>query len=161
MYEEFTGIGGFAMKTLIVYFSWSGHTKMTAERIARVTGGNLFEIVPQEAYPRLYAKCAIKAKAELNDNARPAFVGKVENFEEYTDVIIGYPAWWHTCPMIILSFLDQYDFTGKKVHLFNTHMGSHSVGSELIREHCKGFVLDSKDANLLKKEAQIKEWLRI
>ena len=42
------------MKYLIAYYSWSGHTKMTAERIARVTGGNLFEIVPTEPYPRLF-----------------------------------------------------------------------------------------------------------
>lgn len=147
------------MKTLIAYFSWSGHAKMTAERIARVTGGNLFEIVPVEKYPRLYARCAIMAKAERDKNARPALIGKIENFEEYTDVIIGYPAWWHTCPMIILSFLEQYDFTGKTVHLFNTHMGSHSVGTELIREHCKGEVIESKDANELKQESQIKAWL--
>ena len=92
------------MKTLIAYFSWSGHAKMTAERIARVTGGNLFEIVPVTQYPRLYVRCAIMAKAERDKNARPALIGKVENFDEYTDVIIGYPAWWHTCPMIILSF---------------------------------------------------------
>lgn len=149
------------MKVLIAYYSWSGHTKMTAERIARVTGGNLFEIVPMEPYPKLYAKCAMQAKTERDTNARPALVGKVENFDEYTDVIIGYPAWWHTCPMIILSFLEQYDFTGKTVHLFNTHMGSHSVGSELIREHCSGTVLDSMDANQLKKEEQIKAWLKL
>ena len=61
--------------------------------------------------------------------------------------------------MIILSFLEQYDFTGKRVHLFNTHMGSHSVGTELIREHCKGEVIESKDANELKQESQIKAWL--
>lgn len=147
------------MKYLIAYYSWSGHTKMTAERIARVTGGNLFEIVPTEPYPRLYARCAIAAKAERDKNARPALIGTVENFDDYTDVIIGYPAWWHTCPMIILSFLEQYDFTGKRVHLFNTHMGSHSVGTELIREHCKGEVIESKDANELKQESQINAWL--
>ena len=149
------------MKTLIAYFSWSGHARMTAERIARVTGGDLFEIVPLEKYPRLYAKCAIRAKAERDYDARPALIGKVENFDEYTDVIIGYPAWWHTCPMIILTFLEQYDFTGKKVHLFNTHMGSLTVGTELIRKHCNGEVLESKDANALKKEPQIKAWLNL
>ena len=147
------------MKILIAYFSWSGHAKMTAERIARVTGGNLFEIVPMVEYPRLYAKCAVVSKTERDTNARPALLGKVENFDEYTDIILGYPAWWCTCPMIVLSFLEQYDFTGKKVHLFNTHMGSHSVGTELIREHCAGEVFESKDANELKKEEQIRAWL--
>lgn len=147
------------MKTLVVYFSWSGHTKMTAERIAKVTGGNLFEIVPANRYPRLYAMCAKAAKTERDKNQRPEFIGQIENFDDYTDVIIGYPAWWHTCPMIILSFLDKYDCAGKKVHLFNTHMGSHSVGSELIREHCKGEVFDSMDANKLKQDSQIREWL--
>ena len=147
------------MKTLVAYFSWSGHAKMTAERIARVTGGNLFEIVPVNKYPRLYAKCAKIAKAERDKNQRPEFIGNIENFDQYTDVIIGYPAWWHTCPMIILTFLDKYDFTGKKVHLFNTHMGAHSVCSELIREHCKGEVFDSMDASKLRQDDQIKEWL--
>lgn len=43
------------MKTLIAYFSWSGHAKMTAERIARVTNGNLFEIVLVEKYGMLHS----------------------------------------------------------------------------------------------------------
>lgn len=149
------------MKTLIVYFSWSGHAKMTAERIAKVTDGNLFELIPVERYPRLYAKCAIRSKTERDKNARPEFIGKIENFDEYSEIIIGYPSWWNTCPMIILSFLDQYDCTGKKVYLFNTHMGSHSVGTELIREHCRGEVFESRDANTLKHESQIREWLEL
>ena len=105
--------------------------------------------------------CAKAAKVERDKNQRPEFIGKIENFDEYTDIVIGYPAWWHTCPMIILSFLDKYDCAGKKVHLFNTHMGSHSVGSELIREHCKGEVFDSMDANKLKQDSQIREWLKL
>ena len=59
----------------------------------------------------------------------------------------------------MITQLEALDFTGKKVHLFNTHMGSHSVGTELIREHCKGEVFDSKDANQLKQETQIRAWL--
>lgn len=149
------------MKLLIAYFSWSGHAKMTAERIAKVSGGDLFEIIPTEPYPRLYAKCAVKAKAELNNNARPAFTGEVENFDAYTDVIIGYPTWWHTCPMIVLSFMEHYDFSGKNVRLFNTHMGSKAVGADMIREQCGIEAIDCMDANLLKKESQITAWLNL
>lgn len=146
------------MKMLIAYFSWSGHTKKAAEQIARATGGDLFEIVPKKKYSKIYPICAAQAKKEHDKDMRPEVAGKVENFDEYTDIVIGYPAWWYTCPMIVLSFLEQYDFTGKNVHLFNTHMGSGSTGTEDVRKHCKGNVSQSLDANSLTDE-KIKNWL--
>lgn len=40
------------MKKLIAYFSPSGNTKAMAEKLAKATGADLFEIKPQTPYTR-------------------------------------------------------------------------------------------------------------
>ena len=53
------------MKSLIVYFSHSGTTRRLAELIAKETGGDLLELVPEIAYPRDYSTVVAQAKREL------------------------------------------------------------------------------------------------
>lgn len=64
------------------------------------------------------------AKQEQNDDARPAISDTIDNFENYDTVFIGYPIWWSDLPMIMYTFLESYDFSGKDVYLFSTNGGS-------------------------------------
>ena len=107
-------------KFLTVFFSWGGHTRKAAKMVAETTGGELFELKPEKAYSKIYPICAAQAKKERDKNLRPAFAGGIADLPQYTDIVIGYPAWWYTCPMIVLSFLEQYDLTGRNVYLL-TH----------------------------------------
>ncbi|MBO6236869.1 MAG: flavodoxin, partial [Schwartzia sp.] len=61
---------------------------------------------------------------EKNNNARPGIDGRVENMADYDAVFVGYPIWWYDAPMIVLSFLESYDFSGKTVIPFATSGGS-------------------------------------
>lgn len=128
-------------KTLIVYFSWSSNTERMANTIQEQTGGDLYEIVPQTAYPTDYTECTEVALEERDNNARPEIQDLPESIEEYDNILIGYPIWWHTAPMIIGTFLESYDLTGVDVYPFsqsasmNTEQFDNSM--EFVRE-CAG-----------------------
>ncbi len=147
-------------KFLTVYFSWGGHTGKAARLIKEVTGGDIFELRPEKSYSKIYPICAAQAKKERDNDARPSFEGGIADISQYTDIVAGYPAWWYTCPMIVLSFLEQYDLTGKNVYLFNTHGGSGPVGTDDVKKLCRGNVHKSIDGNHLT-EAAVREWLNI
>ncbi len=147
-------------KFLTVFFSWGGHTKRAAMLIAATTGGDIFELKPKNGYSKIYPICAAQAKKERDKDVRPSFADGISDISQYTDIVIGYPAWWYTCPMIVLSFLEQYDLTDKNVYLFNTHGGSGSVGTDDVKALCKGTVHKSIDGNHLT-EAAVREWLSL
>lgn len=111
-------------KVLVVYFSHSGNTKVVAEKINSILNGDLFEIKTFDTYPVKYNLVVDQAKKEFIDQYRPKLVNKVENFDDYDVMIVGYPMWWYTCPMAIFSFLEEYDFSGKVILPFCTHEGS-------------------------------------
>ena len=111
--------------TLIVYFSWSSsqNTERMAEYIAEQTGGYLVEIVPEEPYEGSYNDVAYgRAQEEAEQNARPAVSQQTYNLidlEKYDSVLVGYPIWWHTAPMVVGTFLEHYDWTGKDIYPFS------------------------------------------
>jgi flavodoxin len=144
-------------KFLIAYFSHQGHTRKVAEYIASVTGGDLFEIIPEKKYLPGYA-CLPRVAKEVKQDLRPEIRDRVDGFDQYTDIVIGYPAWDYTCPKIIQTFVELYDFSGKEVYPFDTHGGSGALGTDKIRESCNGTVHECKDGNHLTEE-QIKQWL--
>lgn len=105
-------------KTLVVYFSWSGNTEAMASYIAEQTGGDLYEIEPKVAYPTDYNETGDIAKVERDENARPEIANLPASIDEYDTILVGYPIWWHTAPMIIGTFLENYDLTGKEIYPF-------------------------------------------
>ena len=150
-----------AKKILIAYFSWGGNTQHVAEHIASLTGGTLFRIEPEKPYPTEYKPCTEVAKAEKESNARPVIKNKVENWDEYDTVFIGWAVWWWTAPMIINTFTESYDFKGKTVIPFCTYASTYRdetlariVELTPAAKHLKGFGAVSKNTK------GIEEWLR-
>lgn len=109
---------------LVAYFSWSGNTEAMANLIAEQTGGTLFEIAPATPYTEDYDALLDIAQQEQADNARPELAATVENWDSYDVVLVGYPDWWSDAPMVIYSFLESYDWTGKTLVPFCTSGGS-------------------------------------
>lgn len=103
---------------LVAYFSWSGNTRQIAGMIAGKTGGELFELVPVNSYPEEYTPCTEVALEERDSNARPEIKDLPDTLDGYDTILIGYPIWWHTAPMIIGTFLENYDLTGIDVYPF-------------------------------------------
>lgn len=107
-------------KILIVYFSWStsGNTEKMASYIQEQTNGDLLKIEPLKPYPDDYGECGDVALVERDENARPEIANLPDSIEEYDAIFIGYPIWWHTAPMIIGTFLENYDLSGVEVYPF-------------------------------------------
>ena len=111
-------------KSLVVYFSWSGNTENVAKSIQSQTDSDSFEIVPATPYSDDYDTVVDLAQEEQRNNARPAISGNIENIEQYDVVYVGFPNWWGDMPMILYTFFDTYDLSGKTVALFCTSGGS-------------------------------------
>ena len=122
-------------KVLIVFFSHAGenyavgnikvgNTKLVADEIQKVTGGDEFEIVAERNYDMPYASLTKLAKEEQERNEKPAFKGEVKDIDQYSTVFIGGPVWWGTYPQVMFSFFDKYDLNGKTIIPFTTHEGS-------------------------------------
>lgn len=126
-------------KVLVVYFSETGNTQKLAKTISDQVGGDFRRIEPVVEYPTgqdLYDY----TENEKNNDARPQFKDLGVNPEDYDVVLVGYPMWWYTLPMIMYTFFDQYDFSGKTIIPFNTHEGSGNGGTY---DTIKGFEPDA------------------
>lgn len=111
-------------KSLVVYFSWSGNTENVAKSIQSQTDSDIFEIVPATPYSDDYDAVVDLAQAEQSEDARPAIADSIENIADYNVIYVGYPNWWGDMPMILYTFFDSYDFSGKTVAPFCTSGGS-------------------------------------
>ena len=130
-------------KILVAYFSASGETKKLAKTIAGVTGGDLFEIAPQVPYTAAdldWMDAGSRSTVEMKDKkSRPAMAGQVQDMRQYETVFVGFPIWWYQAPRIIETFLESYDFTGKKVVPFATSGGSGLGKTEdILKAVCPG-----------------------
>lgn len=111
-------------KILIAYFSRSGTTENIAHVIQRQVGGDLFQIETVQAYPSAYRETTEVAKAEREENKRPAIKQPLPDLTGYDVIFIGYPIWWHTAPMAVFTFMESYDLSGKTIIPFCTSGGS-------------------------------------
>lgn len=129
-------------KVLVAYFSHSGNTREMARQIAEATNGDLFEIVPQSAYPAQYDVVMAQAKREIGRGYRPALKGRLPDIGAYDVIFVGSPCWWGTVAPPVATFLAAYDWSGKTVAPFMTHGGSRMGRSEEdIGKLCHGATL--------------------
>ena len=119
-------------KALVVYFSHTGTTEGAANEIAAQTGADVFEIVPTETYTSDYNTLLDIAQRELDENARPVITGSVEDISQYNTIYLGWPCWWSDMPMVVCTFLDSCDLSGKPIAPFVPSGGS-GFGSALSR----------------------------
>ncbi len=110
-------------RVLIAFFSWGGNTRGIAREIQRQTGFDLFEIEPVPAYSDDYNTVLMEAQRDQHAQARPEIAGLPENLDDYDTVLLGYPNWWASIPMPIASFLEAFDFAGKRIVPFCSHGG--------------------------------------
>ena len=167
-------------KSLVVYFSLAGdqynvggitegNTAIVAKMIAAETGADLFEIEPTRAYTTTsYNTLISEAKDEQQKKARPALKADTD-ISAYDTIFIGYPIWWGDMPMVVYTFLEAHDWSGKTVVPFCTHEGSGSAGTDgKIKRVCKGATVKSPLAvqgktaqtNRAAAKKAVQEWMK-
>jgi len=125
----------------------------------------MFEIKPAMPYPDEYEACTELAEKELESNARPALANNIDNLAQYDTIFLGYPVWWSVPPMAVSTFLEHYDFSGKKIFPFATHEGSGFGGSvSYIKKNCpKAEVMDGlaiHGAEAAQRATLVERWLK-
>lgn len=132
---------------LVAYFSKTNTTATVANTIAEYTGADLFEIERKEPYPEAYTPTTEEAEAEKDANARPELARYLsdEIMAGYDTILLGFPIWWHTAPMAVLSFLNYYDLSGKTVITFCTAASSPITESTAdVRSNTQATVIEGR-----------------
>lgn len=108
-------------RVLVACYSYSGNIRRAARIISERLGADLFEIRMRHPYRgNIYEA----SQVDLNKGIRPPLASRVENMTGYDVILLGYPTWWGTMPMPVLSFLESYDFHGKIIIPFSSHGGT-------------------------------------
>ena len=115
-------------KALVAYFSASGRTAKAAEKLAAAMGADSYEIKPEVKYTKAdlnWMDKRSRSSVEMNDKSfRPAIITGDVDVSGYSTIYLGFPIWWYVAPTLINTFLEAYDFAGKKIVLFATSGGS-------------------------------------
>ena len=152
-------------KKLVAYFSASGTTKRIAEMITEAAKADIFEITPKIPYTKEdlnWMDKKSRSSVEMSDKKfRPEIIDKDIDMNAYDEIILGFPIWWYVAPTIINTFLEKYDFSGKKIILFATSGGSGfgNTVKELQPSAPNAVISEGKLLNHISKQ-QIAEWVK-
>jgi len=139
-------------KKLVAYFSASGNTASLAKKLADAAGADIYEIRPETPYTGAdlnWQDKQSRSSVEMSDHSsRPALADKSANIDGYDTVYVGFPVWWYIAPTIINTFLESYDFSGKRIILFATSGGSgFGKAVENLRPSAPGAVITEGRVN--------------
>ena len=152
-------------KKLVAYFSASGTTRKVAEMIAETTAADLYEILPKQPYTKAdldWMDKKSRSSVEMRDKKfRPEIRDMDAQIDKYDEVILGFPIWWYVAPTIINTFLESYDFSGKKIVLFATSGGSgfRNTVKELMPSAPNANIVEGKILNHVSTQ-DVENWVK-
>lgn len=172
-------------KVLVAYFSWAdnavqdntdamtsasvkspGNVAQLAAWVAERTQGDLFSIKVAEPYPTDWDECLSRANQEKTDGIYPELLQDAEDVKDYDVVFLGFPNWWYSCPMAILSFIDGHDFSGKQVYLFCSHgtgglaRSVQDIKAALPDSDVSENVFDAYEEDTADSKDKVSDWLK-
>lgn len=151
--------------TLVVYFSFTGHTRKVAEDIADRLGADIAEIKVVEPYDGTYDEVVDQARGEVESKKRPPIKALECHFEDYKTIIVGSPVWWHSFAPAVGTFFDDYDLDGTRVGPFVTDEGELGHALEDMNDACPnsevmgGLEVRYQGDAMLAEESVIKDWV--
>lgn len=152
-------------KRLVAYFSASGVTAKVADMLADAVGADIHEISPKVPYTKAdlnWMDKKSRSSVEMADKKiRPEIAESNVRIEDYDEIFLGFPIWWYVAPTIINTFLEKYDFSGKKIILFATSGGSKfgkTVEELKVSVSADTEIIEGKLLNGKQSIASIKEW---
>ena len=165
-------------KAIVIYFSRAGenysvgtvdvgNTEMMASYIIDYLKADSFKIEPKVPYPTSYDEVYTQANLEKDAKARPEIMNSISNLSDYDTIFLGYPIWCGDLPMVMYSFMEKYDLSGKTIIPFNTHEGSNNSGTYAIiaeklpnsKVNMNGLYLKGSVARTEDGRKQTVEWL--
>ena len=156
------------MKTIVIYYSYSGHTKMIANRIKEKLNCDIQEIVPIKPYSSDYQSLVNNTEDNLQSKVTPEIKPLDIDLSRYDKIIIGTPVWWYTITPPVRTFLKNNDLTGKIVIPFATNAGWLGQTFEEFQSICNGnikneksikFSMDYAENKLVTSPEEIDQWI--
>lgn len=157
------------MNTIIIYYSYSNHTRMIAQKLKEELNFDILEIQPKVPYSSDYQKVVDLTEDNLETKKTPEIEDININLDNYGKVILGTPVWWYTITPPIRTFLTKYDLSNKTVIPFATNAGWLGSTFEEIKEICKGNIVDEisiqfttnhEDDKLITSNKEIEDWIK-
>lgn len=152
-------------KKLVAYFSASGVTAKVADMLADAIGADIHEISPKVPYTKAdlnWMNKKSRSSIEMNDKTiRPEIAESNVQIDDYDVIFLGFPIWWYVAPTIINTFLEKYDFSGKKIILFATSGGSKfgkTVEELKVSVSADTEIIEGKLLNGRQSIASVKAW---
>ena len=157
----------FFMKKLVVFYSYTGHTKMIAENIQQKLNCDILEIKPVKPYSTDYQTVVDEEQNNSSVGKTPDIQKIDKNLNDYDEIIIGTPVWWYTIAPVIRTFLTQNDLSNKTIKPFATNAGWLGHTFQEIQKLCpnskvdKGMniVFESYSDNLVTSPDEIEKWI--
>lgn len=155
-----------ANQQLILYFTYSGHTKKMAEVLSHQLGDvKTVEIKTKKPYPADYNQALAVSHIEYVNQLLPNLSNdKIDDMEDYQQIFVGYPIWEFSMPMAVISFLNDYDLSKKDLYLFDSYDFSNQNNSRRDLKDILSLTAKSElsiqSANTLHSEKPIEKWLK-
>ena len=150
------------MSAVIIYFSAGGRTAAVAKELKEFMDADIFEIVPREVYTAAdinwinpFARC--NREQLLKEDV--AISGRVEDFEKYDTVYLGFPIWYGAAPKVVYSFCKQYNWANKNIYIFTTSGGG-GIGKTMQKVQAVTEGAKIIEAKLVKSASELKEWAK-
>jgi len=143
-----------------------GNVEALARMIQKTAGGDLFSIKTAETYPVDYDMLIDQGGEEKASDDRPELTDHVKGMEDYDILFLGFPNWWGDMPMAVYSFLEEYDFSGKKIIPFAASAGSgFSDTAASIRRLLPGADIESQGLHISMRDVAdaqptVEEWIK-
>ena len=154
------------MKTLLVYYSYTGQTKLIADKIKSKIDCDVVELKPVIPFSNDYQEVVDEYQNNESDKKCIEIEELNVNLDAYDKIIIGTPVWWYSITPVLREFLNKYDLSGKKVYPFTTNAGWLGRTFKEIKGHCDvkkelnvQFTEDWREHKYLTSDNEIKEFI--
>lgn len=129
---------------LLVYFSYTGNTKIIANYILKKLNCDVLELFPKEKYSENYQEVVDEYQNNENGQRICELMPYSVDLNEYDTIIIGSPVWWYTITPVVRTFLKQNSLAGKKIVPFMTNAGWIGKSFKEIKELCPDSIVKNE-----------------
>lgn len=157
-------------KKLIVYYSYTGHTKMIAENIQNKLNCDILELKPVETYSKDYNQVVREEQNNNSVHKKPKIQKIDKDLKKYDEIILGSPVWWYTIAPVVRTFLVENDLASKTIKPFATNAGWLGQTFDEIRRLCPNskvedelnivFTEDYTKCELVTSQNEIDNWIK-
>lgn len=154
------------MKTLILYYSYTGNTKSIADMIQSKIGGDTERIDTVVPYSGDYNSVVDQGHKEVNQGYMPEIKPLSVNLDDYDTIVLGMPVWWYTFAPAMKTFLTNNSLSGKTIYPFATNGGWIGHTFEDIKSLCtdanvkKGINIEFDTDRLRTSASEIENWIK-